>query len=144
MVPDDIRITVLHEWNGSQQAFARLSDLQDFHHFQPHGAPKPLMHAYVLCSNLTGDDFPHHCDRTRAPHRLLVCILKSHSTGRVYAEMARRASDQRGRDVGEHGDGVRPPSSVDDSTQRTHLAVLTSSTPLNEGSVYPANNRQLS
>lgn len=109
MVSDDVRITVLHEWNGWSQAFVRLSDLRGLHLFQPSGAPKPLMHGYVLCTDLTGDEFPHDCERTAAPHSLLVCILKSHSTERVYTEIMRRAEIGQGIDP-RPALGARPPS----------------------------------
>ena len=95
MFPDDVLIFVQHEWNGWHKAFVRLCDLQNIHWFQPRGAPKPLIHAYVLCTSVIEGDIPHGCERTAAPHRLRVCILKRHSTASVYAEIVRRADDQQ-------------------------------------------------
>ena len=95
MLPDHVLIIVQPEWNGWHKAFVRLCDLQSIHWFQPRGAPKPLIHAYVLCTSVMEGDIPHECKRTAAPHQLLVCILKRHSTARVYAEIVRRADDQQ-------------------------------------------------
>ena len=92
---DDMLIRVLSEWNGWRNAEVRLGDLCDVHWFQPSRAPRPLVHGYMSCSNIITGDVPHDCDRTSAPHRLLVCILKSHTIPVVYAALARRADDQQ-------------------------------------------------
>jgi hypothetical protein len=94
MFPHDVLVVVQGEWNGWRKAFVPLSDLQDIHWLQPKGAPKPLIHAHVPCTSVMEGDIPHDCQRTPAPHRLLVCVLKCHSTVPVYAELARRAGHE--------------------------------------------------
>ncbi len=91
---DDQLIRVQSEWNGWRNAEVRLGDLCDLHWLRPPRAPRPLVHGYMCCSNIITGDVPHDCDRTSAPHRLLVCILKSHTIPSVYAALARRADDQ--------------------------------------------------
>jgi hypothetical protein len=91
---DDVLIRVHSEWNGWRNAEVRLGDLRDVYWFQPNGAPHAIVHGYISCSNIVMGDVPHECDR-RSPHRLLVCILKSHTIRTVYAELARRADEQR-------------------------------------------------
>jgi hypothetical protein len=86
-------IRVHSEWNGWLNAEVRVSDLEDVRWFQPNRAPHPIMHAHVSCSNIVTGTFPHACERTSAPHRLLVCILKKHVIPTVYAELARRADE---------------------------------------------------
>ena len=83
------------EWDGWRSAEVRLGDLQDVHWFQPTRAPHALVHGYISCSNIVTGDIPHECDRGSAPHRLLICILKKHTTPTAYAELARRADEQR-------------------------------------------------
>ena len=92
---DELLIRVQSEWNGWRTAEVRLEDLRDVHWFQPARAPHALAHGYIVCSNIVLGDLPHDCDRGSAPHRLLVCILKSHTIASVYAELARRADQQR-------------------------------------------------
>jgi hypothetical protein len=69
-----------------------LSDLQEVHWSQPTGAPRRLVHGYVSCTSIMAGDLPHNCDRTVPPHRLLVCVIKSHTCESVYAELERRAN----------------------------------------------------
>ena len=88
-------IRVQSEWNGWRNAEVRLGDLRDVHWFQPTRAPRALVHGYILCSSIMIGDIPHDCDRRSAPHRLLICILKSHTIATVYAELARRADERR-------------------------------------------------
>ena len=92
---DDMLIRVQSEWNGWRNAEVRLGGLRDVHWFQPTRAPHALVHGYILCSNIVIGDLPHDCDRRSAPHRLLVCILKSHTIATVYADLARRADERR-------------------------------------------------
>ena len=92
---DEVLIRVQSEWNGWRSAEIRLRDLQSVHWFQPDEAPHPLLHAFILCTNLVSGDIPHDCDRTPPPHRLLVCVLKRHTTPSTYAHIARRADEQR-------------------------------------------------
>ena len=71
-----------------------MNDLQDVHWFQPSGAPRRLVHGYVSCASIMAGALPHDCDRTVAPHRLLVCVIKSHTSEPVYAELERRANER--------------------------------------------------
>jgi hypothetical protein len=94
-VHDERLIRVQSEWDGWRNAEVCLGDLLDVHWFQPTRAPQALVHGYIFCSNIATGNIPHDCDRRSAPHRLLVCILKRHTIPAVYAELARRADDQR-------------------------------------------------
>lgn len=91
---DDLLIRVHPEWNGWRNAEVRLGDLREVHWFQPDRAPQAIVHGYISCSNVE-TEVPHDCDRRSAPHRLLVCVLKKHAIPTVYAELARRADEQR-------------------------------------------------
>jgi hypothetical protein len=88
-------VSVQLEWDGWQKALVRLGDLQNIHWRQPPRAPKPLLHGYISCANIVAGAIPHDCDASAAPHTMLVCILKRHSTPAVYAEVAGRADNQR-------------------------------------------------
>lgn len=90
---NDMLIPVQREWKGWRTADVRLGDLQNIHWLQPNGAPVPLVHAYVLCTSFVNGDIPHDCGRVAVPHRLLVCVLKSHIAPSAHAELARRAAE---------------------------------------------------
>jgi hypothetical protein len=92
---EDMPIVVRHEWNGWRTAEVRLGDLQDIHWLQPSGAPRALVHAYISCASITRGNIPHNCERSAGPHRLLVCLLKRHTSTSVYTEIVRRADEQR-------------------------------------------------
>jgi len=92
---DDVRIRVHGEWNGWVHAEVHVGDLQDVRWFQPDRAPHAIVHAHVSCSNIVTGILPHDCERNSVPHRLFVCILKKHVIPTVYAELARRADEQR-------------------------------------------------
>ena len=92
---DAVLIRVHSEWNGWLNAEVRAGDLRDVRWFQPNRAPHAIVHAYVSCSSLVTGDLRHTCEPESAPHRLLVCILKKHVIPTVYAELARRADEQR-------------------------------------------------
>jgi hypothetical protein len=92
MQPEDATlIRVQREWNGWRSAQVRLDHLHDVHWFQPDRAPRQLVHGYVSCASIVDGDIPHECSLTQGPHRLLVCVLKRHTTPGAYAELARRA-----------------------------------------------------
>lgn len=88
-------VAVQRNWNGWRTATVPVGALEDIHWHQPHGAPRALIHAYVSCSNVRSGDLEHECDRTSAPHRILVCVLKCHTPAKVFAELADRASAAR-------------------------------------------------
>ena len=93
-ISSDTVICVQGKWDGWKTAEVRLRNLQDVHWSQPTGAPRPLAHGYILCSDIIAGEVPHACDGA-LPHRLHVCVLKRHSAPTVYAEIARRAEDRR-------------------------------------------------
>jgi len=88
---DDFEIAVTADWNDWRSANARLGDLHDLHWHQPQRAPQPMIHAYLSCANIVSGDLPHHCDPSSAPHRIRVCVLRSHNIAPAYAELVRRA-----------------------------------------------------
>jgi hypothetical protein len=93
MTPDEeISISVTASWKDWRSARVRLIDLQDVHWHQPIGAPHPLVHAYVACTDIAGGEFSHGCAATAMPHQLRVCVLKSHNIPAVYAVLVRQAS----------------------------------------------------
>jgi hypothetical protein len=87
---EDLRISVTTDWKDWRSTRVRVADLLDVHWHQPLGAPHPLVHAYIACSEIVGDR-PHICDATSTPHRVRVCVLKSHNIPSVYTALARRA-----------------------------------------------------
>jgi hypothetical protein len=88
-------IQVQREWDGWKTAEVRLGDLRDVHWFQPERAPRTIVHGYISCSAIVNGDIPHGCSPTHAPHRLLVCVLKSHTLPSAYNELVRRADEHR-------------------------------------------------
>lgn len=92
-------ISVQAAWNGWRSAEVRLGDLRDVHWFQPAGAPSRILHAWIQCSDMVVGDIPHDCDSVTAPHRVRVCLLKSHTLPRIYAQLAKRAAVQPALDV---------------------------------------------
>ena len=89
---DDMLIRVHGEWKGWRTAEVRFRDLQEVHWFQPNQAPLPLIHGYISCTEIVTGEIPHACGRT-APHRLLVCVLRSHTLPTAFAELARCADE---------------------------------------------------
>jgi hypothetical protein len=90
---DDLRISVTADWKDWRSTRVRIADLGDVHWYQPVGAPHPLVHAYIACSEILVDG-THVCDMAVTPHRVRVCVLKSHNIPSVYSVLARRA-DQK-------------------------------------------------
>ena len=93
---DDISIWLHADWKHCHSATTRFADLHDVHWHQPPGAPHSMVHGYVACTDIATGDIPHECDRTTAPHRVHVCVLKRHTIPWAYAELARLA-DRRKR-----------------------------------------------
>jgi hypothetical protein len=87
---EDLRISVTSDWKDWRSTHVRIADLLDIHWHQPLGAPHPLVHAYIACSEIVGDR-PHVCDEAGSPHHVRVCVLKSHNIPSVYNALARRA-----------------------------------------------------
>jgi hypothetical protein len=90
-ISSDTVICVQGKWDDWKTAEVRLRNLQDVHWSQPTGAPRPLAHGYILCSDIIIGEVAHACDGGALPHRLRVCVLKRHSAPTIYAEIARRA-----------------------------------------------------
>ena len=90
---DHAFIAVQTEWNGWRAAQVRAADLEDVHWAQPPGARQPLVHGAIWCDRLYSGQLPHDCELTSAPHRLLVCVLKSHTAAAVFAELSKRADE---------------------------------------------------
>lgn len=91
---DETLIGVQRDWDGWRTGEVRLDDLQTVHWFQPRRVPRPLVHGYISCANIVTGNIPHDCNLSEAPHRLLVCVLKSHTVPRAYMELAWRADEQ--------------------------------------------------
>jgi hypothetical protein len=102
-----LAVSVNAEWNDWRFANARLSDLQDVHWHQPTGAPQPLVHAYVSCADFVVGTLPHACEPSSAPHRIRVCVLKSHNIPDAHAELARQADGRRGARLPMSAEGTR-------------------------------------
>ena len=91
MTDQQLLVQVRCAWNAWRTADVRIGDLHDVHWRQPAGAPRPLLHAYVECTNVADGDIPHEHTATPAPHRLLVCVLKRTTMGPAYGELVRLA-----------------------------------------------------
>ena len=87
---DDSAISVNVEWNDWRSAHARLADLHDVHWHRPKGAPQPLLHAYVSCTQIS-TGAPAHASCS-APHSIRVCVLRSHNIPALYAELVRQTT----------------------------------------------------
>ena len=83
---------VQRQWSDWQTATIRLDDLEDIHWRQPAGAPKPLIHGYVQCTHILSGRLCPDVPVSTHPHRLLVCVLKSHTAPGVYVELTIRAA----------------------------------------------------
>ena len=80
-------VVVQREWNGWRTAIVHLSDLEDVHWAQPHGAPRPLIHARVRDDKIVEGDSARDPSTTR----VVICVLKRHTTPGVFLELTRRA-----------------------------------------------------
>lgn len=89
---DSALVVVQRAWSEWRTALVRVSDLENVHWFRPAGAVRPLIHAYVWCDKIVSGRLSHDCSTPATGHRVLVCLLKSHTTGSVFAELARRAN----------------------------------------------------
>lgn len=92
-------VVVQRAWSEWRTALVRVSDLEDVHWFRPAGAVRPLIHAYVMCDRVVSGRLSHDCTKSACPHRVLVCLLKSHTTGSVFEELARRANSAEVRPI---------------------------------------------
>ena len=93
-VEEGMLVQVRCAWNAWRTAEVRVGDLHDVHWLQPAGAPRPLLHAYVDCTDLLTGEIPHDCTSANAPHRLLICVLKRYAAPQAYTELAHVADHQ--------------------------------------------------
>jgi hypothetical protein len=91
---DHLQVVVHREWNGWRTAMVEVGDLEDVHWFQPKGAPRPLIHAYVQCTRIRSGEIEHDCHLTAPPHTLLVCILKSQTASCVFEKLSSQADER--------------------------------------------------
>jgi hypothetical protein len=85
-------VVVQRAWSEWRTALVRVTDLEDVHWFRPAGAIRPLIHAYVSCDRIVSGRLSHDCTKSACPHRVLVCLLKSHTSGSVFDVLAHRAN----------------------------------------------------
>ena|SRR6476660_9041560 len=85
-------VVVQRAWSEWRTALVHVTDLEDVHWFRPAGAVRPLIHGYVWCDRVVSGRLSHDCTKSPCPHRVLVCLLKSHTTGSVFEELSRRAN----------------------------------------------------
>jgi hypothetical protein len=55
-----------------------------------------LIHAYVWCDKIVSGCLSHECCDSSESHRVLVCLLKSHTARSVFEDLARRADAASG------------------------------------------------
>ena len=91
--PDHL-IAVQTLWNGWRTALVRVGDLENLHWFQPVGAPRALLHGELPCTALRSGSVPHQCDPSTRPHRLNVCVIKSHVTAAIFEALANLAGER--------------------------------------------------
>jgi hypothetical protein len=92
--PDEALVPVQREWSDWRVAQARMCDLEDVHWFQPPNAPRDLIHAYVRSETLVSG-FLGDAQANELPERILVCVIKRHTTPETYAaltDLAAKAS----------------------------------------------------
>jgi hypothetical protein len=85
-------VPVRSAWNGWHKADAPVDSLEDVHWRQPAGAPKRLVHAYVMRRQILSGDIPQAGEGTDGQDRLLICVLKRDAPSAIYELLARRAS----------------------------------------------------
>jgi hypothetical protein len=95
-------VNVHSAWDGWRAANVRVADLRGVHWHRPSFAPTSILHGYVDCTDVVSGALPHDCDPASRPHRLLVCILRRHTSVPVYLEVAGRAGLD-GTEAGEEG-----------------------------------------
>jgi hypothetical protein len=104
---DLVRVQI--KWDDWRTAMVQPGDLDDVHWRWAAGAPRPLIHAYVACTRLVAGELPHDCEAMSKPHRLLVCLLKSHASTRVFGYFSHRAGHGSAPEVGGAAFGAPAP-----------------------------------
>jgi hypothetical protein len=90
-VDQEALVPVQRAWNAWRVAHARLRDLEDVHWFQPPGAPRLLLHAYLSAASIVTGSLVDASEASHLPERLLVCVIKCHTTPATYSTLATRA-----------------------------------------------------
>ena len=85
-------VPVQLEWDAWRLTEVPFRDLHDVHWFQPPGAPRALLHAFVSPARLLGTTL--YSSAAEMSQRILVCILKSHTASATYAALVQRANEQ--------------------------------------------------
>jgi hypothetical protein len=93
-VTEETLIPVQLEWNGWRLAEVHFKDLQDVHWYQPPGAPRALLHGYVLPSMVVSGELVEQ-GHEHPTNRLLVCVIKCHTAAPIYTALAARADQAR-------------------------------------------------
>ena len=102
MLPEQgIIIRVHHEWNSWRYADVPLVALEDVHWFQPVGAPRPLVHAFVSSVSV---GIPQSIDHNENRRRSRVCVLREHALASVYQQLVRRSGPASVDLLGSAGD----------------------------------------
>ena len=85
-------VSVQLEWNGWQSADVRVDDLENVHWWQPPGAPRALLHAYVMSAKLNTGEVGSTNANDSLQQRLLVCVLKSHTPPATYNALVSKSA----------------------------------------------------
>ena len=72
-----------------------IDDLEDVHWYQPQGAPRPIMHAYVRATRVPRQ-LLQDSGLASSPERIRVCILKCHTMAKAYDALLTRVVVPRG------------------------------------------------
>lgn len=96
-------VRVRSGWDSWQAADIGIDSLRGVHWRQPLGAPRPIIHASVDCTDTLARALPHDCSRADGAHRVLVCVLKHDCIGPVYRELAAMADAARRAPLVESG-----------------------------------------
>ena len=77
-------------WNAWKSISLPLEDLEAPHWYQPKGAPRPIMHAYVRASRLPRQLLQEAAELSTPPEKVRVCILKCRTMAQAYDELLAR------------------------------------------------------
>ena len=92
IIDNTTHVSVQLEWNGWQSADVRVDDLENVHWWQPPGAPRALLHAYVMSAKLNAGECVGSTNANDSlQQRLLVCVLKSHTPPATYSALVSRS-----------------------------------------------------
>ncbi len=77
-------VWVRRQWNDSNDAAYRLSDIDGWHWSDVSGgiqakANRSYLHAYVWCDAMLSGGVAHSCRHGEGPHRIKVCVVKNNN-----------------------------------------------------------------